>query len=65
MLLIINYFNLLKWYISNRNAVAMKEILQYQGYEAFIQFSVADGVFYGKILGIDDLVVLKAPPKKK
>lgn len=34
----------------------MKEILQYKGYVASIQYSERDEVFYGKILGIDDLV---------
>jgi predicted HicB family RNase H-like nuclease len=34
----------------------MKEILQHKGYMASIQFSDKDDVFYGKILGIDDLV---------
>jgi predicted HicB family RNase H-like nuclease len=30
--------------------------LQYKDYIASIHFSSEDGVFYGKILGIDDLV---------
>jgi predicted HicB family RNase H-like nuclease len=34
----------------------MKEILHYKGYTASVHFSVTDGVFYGKIVGIDDLV---------
>jgi predicted HicB family RNase H-like nuclease len=34
----------------------MKESLQYKGYVASIHFSTADKVFYGELLGIDDLV---------
>ena len=34
----------------------MKEVLQYKGYVASIQFSNKDEVFYGKILGVGDLV---------
>jgi predicted HicB family RNase H-like nuclease len=34
----------------------MKDILQYMGYVASIQFSDKDGLFYGKVLDIGDLV---------
>ena len=34
----------------------MNDILQYKDYVASIHFSSADEVFYGKILGIDDLI---------
>jgi predicted HicB family RNase H-like nuclease len=34
----------------------MNDILQYKGYYASLHFSSEDEVFYGKILGIDDLV---------
>ncbi|TDW96311.1 type II toxin-antitoxin system HicB family antitoxin [Dinghuibacter silviterrae] len=34
----------------------MNDILQYEGYYASVHFSSEDEVFYGKILGIDDLV---------
>ncbi len=34
----------------------MNDILQYKGYYASLHFSSEDDVFYGKILGIDDLV---------
>lgn len=34
----------------------MKEILQYKGYTASIQYSDRDKVFYGKINGVEDLV---------
>ena len=34
----------------------MNDILQYKGYLASLHFSAEDDVFYGKILGIDDLV---------
>ncbi len=34
----------------------MNDVLQYKDYLASIHFSSEDEVFYGKILGIDDLV---------
>ena len=34
----------------------MNDILQYKGYYASVHFSAEDDVFYGKLLGIDDLV---------
>lgn len=34
----------------------MNNVLRYKGYSARPEFSVDDKVFYGKILGIDDLV---------
>ncbi len=34
----------------------MNDILQYKDYYASVHFSSEDEVFYGKILGIDDLV---------
>jgi len=34
----------------------MNDILQYKGYYASVHFSAEDDVFFGKILGIDDLV---------
>jgi len=34
----------------------MSDILQYQNYYASVHFSATDEVFYGKILGINDLV---------
>lgn len=34
----------------------MNDILQYKGYYASVNFSAEDEVFFGKILGIDDLV---------
>jgi len=34
----------------------MNDILEYKGYYASLHFSSEDEVFYGKILGIDDLV---------
>jgi predicted HicB family RNase H-like nuclease len=34
----------------------MNDILQYKGYYASLNFSSEDEVFYGKLLGIDDLV---------
>jgi predicted HicB family RNase H-like nuclease len=37
-------------------ALRMNDILQYKGYYASVHFSSEDEVFFGKILGIDDLV---------
>lgn len=34
----------------------MNDILEYKGYYASLRFSSEDEVFYGKLLGIDDLV---------
>jgi predicted HicB family RNase H-like nuclease len=34
----------------------MNDILQYKNYYAAVHFSADDEVFYGKILGINDLV---------
>ena len=34
----------------------VNDILEYKGYYASLHFSSEDEVFYGKILGIDDLV---------
>jgi predicted HicB family RNase H-like nuclease len=34
----------------------MNDILQYQNYYASVHFSAADEVFYGRILGINDLI---------
>jgi predicted HicB family RNase H-like nuclease len=34
----------------------MNDILEYKGYFAYVHFSAKDEVFYGKIIGINDLV---------
>ena len=34
----------------------MNDVLEYKGYYASLHFSSEDEVFYGKLLGIDDLV---------
>jgi predicted HicB family RNase H-like nuclease len=34
----------------------MSDILEYKGYYASVHFSAEDDVFYGKLLGIEDLV---------
>lgn len=34
----------------------MNDILEYKGYFAVVHFSAEDDVFYGKIIGINDLV---------
>lgn len=43
----------------------MNDILQYEGYYAAIHFSAGDEVFYGKILGIDDLVSFEGASVKE
>jgi predicted HicB family RNase H-like nuclease len=43
----------------------MNDILQYQNYYASVHFSAADEVFYGKILGIDDLVSFEGASVKE
>ncbi len=37
----------------------MNDLLQYKGYYAAVHFSAADEVFYGKLLGISDLVTFE------
>ena len=34
----------------------MSDVLEYKGYYASVHFSAEDDVFFGKLLGIDDLV---------
>jgi len=43
----------------------MNDILQYKDYIASIHFSSADEVFYGQILGIDDLVSFEGASVKE
>ena len=43
----------------------MNDILQYKDYVASIHFSSADEVFYGKILGIDDLISFEGASVKE
>lgn len=42
----------------------MNDILQYKGYYADIHFSAEDEVFYGKLIGINDLVNFEADSVK-
>lgn len=42
----------------------MNDILQYKGYYADIHFSAEDDVFFGKIIGINDLVNFEADSVK-
>ncbi|HXL59004.1 MAG TPA: type II toxin-antitoxin system HicB family antitoxin [Chitinophagaceae bacterium] len=42
----------------------MNDILQYKGYYAEIHFSAEDEVFYGKLIGINDLVNFEADSVK-
>ncbi|HVW15227.1 MAG TPA: type II toxin-antitoxin system HicB family antitoxin [Mucilaginibacter sp.] len=43
----------------------MNDILQYQQYYASVHFSTNDEVFYGKILGINDLVSFEGASVKE
>jgi predicted HicB family RNase H-like nuclease len=43
----------------------MNDILQYKGYFATVHFSGDDDVFYGKILGINDLVSFEGSTVKE
>lgn len=38
----------------------MNDILEYNGYYAMVHFSAEDDVFYGRIIGINDLVSFEA-----
>lgn len=42
----------------------MEETLEYKGYSGSIEFGEQDRVFYGRILGIDDLVNYEAATKE-
>jgi predicted HicB family RNase H-like nuclease len=42
----------------------MNDILQYKGYYADIHFSADDDVFFGKMIGINDLVTFEADSVK-
>ena len=42
----------------------MNDVLQYKGYYADIHFSAEDEVFFGKIVGVDDLVNFEADSVK-
>jgi predicted HicB family RNase H-like nuclease len=43
----------------------MSDIIQYQNYYASVHFSAADEVFYGKVLGINDLVSFEGASVKE
>ncbi|WP_295672234.1 type II toxin-antitoxin system HicB family antitoxin [uncultured Mucilaginibacter sp.] len=43
----------------------MNDILQYKNYYASVHFSAGDDVFYGKILGINDLVSFEGSSVKE
>lgn len=43
----------------------MNDILQYKGYFASVQFSAEDEVFFGKLLGINDLVSFEGTTVKE
>jgi len=43
----------------------MNDILQYQSYYASVHFSASDEVFYGRILGINDLVSFEGASVKE
>lgn len=43
----------------------MNDILQYNGYYAQVHFSTEDEVFYGKLIGISDLILFEADSVKE
>lgn len=43
----------------------MNDIVEYKGYYASLHFSGEDEVFYGKLLGIDDLVTFEGTSVKE
>jgi predicted HicB family RNase H-like nuclease len=43
----------------------MNDILEYNGYSATVRFSVEDDLFYGKIVGINDLVTFEGESVKE
>ena len=43
----------------------MSDILQHNGYYAEIHFSAEDEVFYGKLIGINDLILFEADSVKE
>lgn len=43
----------------------MNDVLQYKEYLASVHFSAADDIFYGKLLGIDDLVTFEGSSVKE
>ena len=43
----------------------MNDILQYKNYIASIHFSSTDEVFYGKVLGINDLISFEGASLKE
>jgi predicted HicB family RNase H-like nuclease len=43
----------------------MSDVLEYKGYNASVLFSAEDEVFYGKLLGIEDLVSFEGTSVKE
>lgn len=43
----------------------MNDILEYKGYYANIHFSAEDDVFYGKLIGINDLIMFEGASVKE
>ena len=43
----------------------MSDILQYKSYSACVEFSAEDEVFFGKIIGINDLITFEADSVKQ
>ena len=42
----------------------MKNVLEYKGYTGSVEFSAEDSVFFGKIIGIKDVVTFEAATVK-
>ena len=43
----------------------MTDILQHKNYSADVHFSAEDDVFYGKLIGINDLILFEATSVEK
>lgn len=43
----------------------MKNTLEYQGYQGVVEFSAEDGVFFGKLFGLNDLVTFEGQSVKE
>jgi len=37
----------------------MKDVLKYKGYIGSVHYAAEDRVFYGKVVGINDLIIFK------
>jgi predicted HicB family RNase H-like nuclease len=43
----------------------MKDVLEYKDFTGSVRYSAVDGIFYGKLEGIDDLIVFEGDSVKE